>query len=78
MQPWVGRPADELIQAWGAPNLVMPLSDGRRVLTWSKVYSDAGTGKIGECKKSVTVNTAGMIESWSSSGCKPIWVEGPI
>lgn len=36
VQTWVGRPADSLVMAWGAPNRSFDFSDGGRLLEYDR------------------------------------------
>ena len=60
MEAWKGRPIEELIQHWGAPNGSAKLKDGRAVYTWISVY------RVGRNYRSTfTTSKDGIIEDWS-------------
>jgi hypothetical protein len=68
MNAWVGRSADELISALGAPKRTAKLSDGGRVLTWeTQTSTNAGEATI--CVRNFTVSKENTVLRWSASGC---------
>lgn len=68
MDHWVGKSADEIVSAWGAPTGTASLTNGGRVLTWEREYrTDAGLRAV--CIRNVTVAPTNTIASWSASGC---------
>lgn len=69
MSSWEGRPVDELLSAWGAPDSRIQLKDGGQVLTWTTLWNDADYG-IHTCRKSFTVDSDGIIVKWSYSDCQ--------
>jgi hypothetical protein len=67
MARWVGKHRDDLIQYVGAPNHEAVLSNGGRTLTYLTPWSDGYTA--GECRQAWTTDQAGIIRTWSYSGC---------
>lgn len=71
MTSWEGSSADDLLSAWGAPDSTIQLDNGGKVLTWT-TFEGGGDYPIKTCRKSFTVNSEGIIEKWSYSGCGEI------
>lgn len=70
MDSWVGQSDSVLVMRWGAPDSVLALPDGRKVLTWSSYWGNyIGTST---CRKSFTVDHQGYVENWSFNGCQPV------
>jgi hypothetical protein len=65
---WVGKPASELVAAWGQPDSTVALEDGRKVLTWLS-YESPGT--VVPCRQSFTVSPDGTVEEFTASNCGP-------
>ncbi|MHC4616984.1 MAG: hypothetical protein ACYTEQ_04435 [Planctomycetota bacterium] len=65
---WVGRPAKELVAAWGEPDGTVCVADGRKLLTWTSFVSP---GQVLPCRWSVTISPEGLVERFGSSGCPP-------
>jgi hypothetical protein len=60
MDEWRGKPIEDLIVQWGAPNGTAKLNDGRTVYSWITVYS------LGRAYRSTfTASKDGIIEDWS-------------
>jgi len=60
MDAWRGKPIEDLITQWGAPNSTAQLKDGRTVYSWITVYS------IGRSyRTSFTTSKDGIIEDWA-------------
>ena len=68
MTSWEGHPADEFLATWGAPDSRIQLDNGGKVLTWT-TFEGGGDYPLRTCRKSFTVNSYGIIEKWSYSGC---------
>ena len=73
MDAWIGRPGDELVARWGAPDSHIERRDGSRVLMWSEGWLDTQSHV---CRKSVTLARDGRIRSWSVSDCH-VWTAVP-
>jgi hypothetical protein len=69
MTSWIGRPADELISAWGAPAASVNLDDGRRVMTWVQHWKDYKWRLSHYCRKSFTISPDGIVEDWVVENC---------
>jgi len=76
MGSWVGRPAEDLVQAWGVPDRTETLSDGSRVLTWVSVWANESGQHT--CRKNFTVDPQGRVQRWSYGGCPNWWIEAPL
>jgi len=68
MSSWVGEKSDNLLASWGAPDSTIQLDNGGKVLTWTTLEG-GGEYPLRTCRKSFTVNSSGIIESWSYSDC---------
>jgi len=67
MESWLGHKESELVSNWGAPHLVLDTRDGKRILTWEERQQ---LGQITSlCRKSFTIDEAGIIKAYSYSGC---------
>jgi hypothetical protein len=66
MNSWKGHDESELVSSWGAPTASIDTRNGYRVLTWEDYWGQYGRNV---CRKSFTVNGAGIITTWSYSGC---------
>jgi hypothetical protein len=67
MESWLGHQESELVSTWGAPNKALDTRDGKRILTWEFPWQ---LGQIyGTCRKSFTVDEAGIIKAYSYGGC---------
>jgi hypothetical protein len=60
MDAWRGKPIEDLISQWGAPNGTAKLKDGRTVYSWITVYS---LGR--NYRTTFTASKDGIIEDWS-------------
>jgi hypothetical protein len=60
MDAWRGKPIEDLITQWGAPNSTAQLKDGRTVYSWITVYS------LGRSyRTSFTTSKDGIIQDWA-------------
>jgi len=60
MDAWRGKPIEDLITQWGAPNSTATLKDGRTVYSWITVY------KLGRSYRTTfTTSKDGIIEDWA-------------
>lgn len=60
MNAWRGKPVEDFIVHWGAPNGSVKLKDGRMVYTWITVH------KMGRnYRTTFTTSKDGIIEDWS-------------
>ena len=73
MEAWVGRPGDELLGRWGAPDHRLQQRDGSRVLTWNEAWLDA---EFHTCRKSFVIGRDGRIRQWTASDCH-VWASVP-
>jgi hypothetical protein len=69
MTSWIGRPADELISAWGVPTASVNLEDGRRVMTWVYHWKDGRWRLSHYCRRSFTLSPNGIVEHWTVENC---------
>jgi hypothetical protein len=69
MTSWIGRPADELISAWGDPAASVNHSDGRRIMTWVQQWKDYKWRLSHYCRKSFTISPDGIVEDWTIENC---------
>lgn len=67
MNTWLGSSDANLLSSWGAPDKETRLSDGGRVLTWSKEWRMAGLS--GTCRRSFTISPTGSVTAWAEEGC---------
>jgi hypothetical protein len=64
---WVGRDADDLVRAWGAPNSIYALKDGGRVISYERLtVQTTGSGDFRDtdsrhCKIDLTLDASGKI-----------------
>lgn len=71
MESWVGHQDTELVSKWGAPVRTATLTNGSKVMTWEKLWTDqGGTRQI--CEESFTLSPAGVVLTWSANNC-PRW-----
>ena len=80
MKSWEGRSIDDVVVAWGPPDSQARLSDGRRVMTWKRVWgSRSGESyRAGTCVRTFVVGEGGVIDEWSFTGCRRWWVNHPF
>ena len=73
-QSWVGRRADDLAAAWGAPSAVDGKADGSRTITYRQEKSERVASEYGgytanwQCTASFVADAAGRIVSAASEG----------
>jgi len=66
MDPWVGRPLDDLIFAWGPPAAAQRLADGREIVVFRRATFVDGT-QYG-CNVTVRADQARRIMSYTVDG----------
>lgn len=68
MKSWVGKPENQVLARWGAPDRQVALADGGKVDTW---VTTGGTAEYGlhTCRQTFTVNSEGTIVKWAYNGC---------
>lgn len=71
MNSWVGHDDSDLVSKWGAPARSITLRDGKRVMTWQKLWTDQG-GTRQVCEQNFTLSPAGTVVDWSTTNC-PRW-----
>ena len=79
MDGWIGKPEKDLIASVGQPQREVLNSDGSKKLVWEEQqwYRATGASKtsfpvshISVCRKSFTIDKAGIILSWQFEGCR--------
>src|SRR5262245_18938577 len=73
MDAWVGRPGEQLLERWGAPDSRISLREGGKVLTYNEGWLDEDFHR---CRKSFTVGPDGIIRRWQVADCS-IWTPIP-
>lgn len=73
MGQWVGKYADELVAAYGAPTMEYRTSDGGRVLTWQSYYK----GSSG-CTENYVVGPDNIVKKFGYSNCESFIIERPF
>lgn len=67
MESWVGYSSEDLISTWGAPDSVMELDNGKKVLTWITYWNYQQY--VYTCRRTFTTDSYGVVEKWSYNGC---------
>ena len=67
MESWMGKRESEVVSQWGAPAAAIDTRDGQRILTWETRWGAYGQNV---CRKSFTIDSAGVIHRWSYQGCQ--------
>ena len=66
---WKGRPASELISAWGVPIGTIDIDNGQKVMTWTRNWFDGFSGARGHCRINITITSEGNVGSWTYENC---------
>jgi hypothetical protein len=83
MESWVGHSKAEIINSWGPPTSTYNMGDGNLILTWENTWQTGGGStyydyfgrqqynapQYSKCKKSIYINSSGIIYSWRYEGC---------
>jgi len=67
MESWIGLSSDQLIETWGAPDTVIGLDNGNRVLTWITLWNT--NYSVNTCRRSFTIDSNSIVIKWSYSDC---------
>lgn len=65
LDTWVGSQESELLASWGAPDRIVPMTDGGRAMAWADAW---GTDQALRCEVTFITDAGGTIGSWSTSG----------
>ena len=75
MNSWVGHHRDDLLRQWGPPSQEIQLSNGGRILSYSRgtgqVFVPLGNMVVGvprSCRQDFEINSSGRIVSWRYEG----------
>lgn len=66
MNSWLGKSETDLVSSWGAPERSLNLTDGGKVLTWTKDREAAGIRF--HCEYTFTVSPLGSVTRWNTAG----------
>jgi len=64
---WIGRPLQDLVAAWGPPVQSFAAEDGGSIHSWS--MNIVRYRRTDDCRRSVSVDAAGIIRRWLYDTC---------